>query len=109
MQPATASATSSSAGWDSDVEFDLWLPTASPMTTFDLLQRVGTEAEDRGISKLWVGVENHTCTQVSQAGTVMARSGAIWRATWPQAVFTAGNEEAIAQRPLAGGACVPCQ
>jgi probable F420-dependent oxidoreductase len=25
------------------------------MTTFDLLQRVGTEAEDRGISTLWVG------------------------------------------------------
>jgi probable F420-dependent oxidoreductase len=37
------------------VQFDLWLPTASPMTTFDLLQRVGSEAEDRGISTLWVG------------------------------------------------------
>jgi probable F420-dependent oxidoreductase len=37
------------------MQFDLWLPTASPMTTFDLLRRVGTEAEDRGISTLWVG------------------------------------------------------
>jgi probable F420-dependent oxidoreductase len=37
------------------VQFDLWLPTASPMTTFDLLDAVGRESEDRGIATLWVG------------------------------------------------------
>jgi probable F420-dependent oxidoreductase len=37
------------------VEFDLWMPTASPMTTFDLLDAVAAESEARGISTLWVG------------------------------------------------------
>jgi probable F420-dependent oxidoreductase len=37
------------------VKFDLWMPTASPMTTFDLLEAVATESEARGISTLWVG------------------------------------------------------
>jgi probable F420-dependent oxidoreductase len=37
------------------MKFDLWLPTASPMTTFDLLESVGRESEERGISTLWVG------------------------------------------------------
>jgi probable F420-dependent oxidoreductase len=37
------------------VEFDLGLPTASPMTTFDLLDAVATESEARGISTIWVG------------------------------------------------------
>jgi probable F420-dependent oxidoreductase len=45
----------SSAGWAADVKFDLWMPTASPMTTFDLLEAVGKESEARGISTLWVG------------------------------------------------------
>jgi probable F420-dependent oxidoreductase len=37
------------------VKFDLWMPTASPMATFDLLEAVATESEARGISTLWVG------------------------------------------------------
>jgi probable F420-dependent oxidoreductase len=37
------------------MKFDLWIPTASPMTTFDLLEAVGRESEARGISTLWVG------------------------------------------------------
>jgi probable F420-dependent oxidoreductase len=37
------------------MKFDLWLPTASPMTTFDLLEGLGAEAEDRCISTVWVG------------------------------------------------------
>jgi probable F420-dependent oxidoreductase len=37
------------------VDFDLWMPTASPMTTFDLLDAVADESESRGISTLWVG------------------------------------------------------
>jgi probable F420-dependent oxidoreductase len=37
------------------VDFDLWMPTASPMTTFDLLNAVARESEDRAISTLWVG------------------------------------------------------
>ncbi|HEY3845344.1 MAG TPA: LLM class F420-dependent oxidoreductase [Acidimicrobiales bacterium] len=37
------------------MKFDLWMPTASPMTTFDLLEAVATESEARGISTLWVG------------------------------------------------------
>jgi probable F420-dependent oxidoreductase len=37
------------------VQFDLWVPTASPMTTFDLLDAVAEGSEDRGIATLWVG------------------------------------------------------
>jgi probable F420-dependent oxidoreductase len=37
------------------MNFDLWLPTASPMTTFELLDAVATESEERGITTLWVG------------------------------------------------------
>jgi probable F420-dependent oxidoreductase len=37
------------------VEFDLWIPTASPMTTAGLLDAVASESEERGISTLWVG------------------------------------------------------
>jgi probable F420-dependent oxidoreductase len=37
------------------VKFDLWVPTASPMTTFELLEALGSESEARGISTLWVG------------------------------------------------------
>ncbi len=37
------------------MKFDLWMPTASPMTTFDLLDSVAAESEERGISTLWVG------------------------------------------------------
>jgi len=34
---------------------DLWVPTASPMSTPDLLATIGREAEERGFSCLWVG------------------------------------------------------
>jgi probable F420-dependent oxidoreductase len=37
------------------MKFDLWLPTASPMTTFELLEAVGRESEAMGISTIWVG------------------------------------------------------
>ncbi|HEY1830628.1 MAG TPA: LLM class F420-dependent oxidoreductase [Acidimicrobiales bacterium] len=37
------------------MQFDLWLPTASPMTTFELLDVVAAEAEAREIATLWVG------------------------------------------------------
>jgi probable F420-dependent oxidoreductase len=37
------------------MQFDLWMPTANPMTTPDLLEAVGRESEGRGISTLWVG------------------------------------------------------
>ncbi len=37
------------------MQFDLWLPTASPMTTFDLLDAVAEESEARGIGTIWVG------------------------------------------------------
>jgi probable F420-dependent oxidoreductase len=37
------------------MKFDLWMPTANPMTTPDLLEAVGRESESRGISTLWVG------------------------------------------------------
>jgi probable F420-dependent oxidoreductase len=37
------------------MQFDLWLPTASTMTTFDLLDRVAEESEARGIGTIWVG------------------------------------------------------
>jgi probable F420-dependent oxidoreductase len=37
------------------MKFDLWIPTASPMTTVELLDAVGRESEARGVSTLWVG------------------------------------------------------
>ena len=37
------------------MQFDLWLPTASPMTTSELLQSIGRGSEERGISTVWVG------------------------------------------------------
>jgi probable F420-dependent oxidoreductase len=37
------------------VKFDLWMPTANPMTTPELLRAVGRESEARGISTIWVG------------------------------------------------------
>jgi probable F420-dependent oxidoreductase len=37
------------------VRFDIWLPTASPFTTPELLSAVGREAEERGIGTIWVG------------------------------------------------------
>ena len=37
------------------MKFDLWMPTASQVTTFDLLDAVAAESEARGISTLWVG------------------------------------------------------
>ena len=37
------------------MEFDLWLPTASPMTTPELLAAVADGCEERQVSTLWVG------------------------------------------------------
>jgi len=37
------------------VQFDLWMPTASPMTTHELLDAVADESEARGIATIWVG------------------------------------------------------
>lgn len=37
------------------MDMDLWLPTANPFTTAELLAAVGTEAEARGIHGIWVG------------------------------------------------------
>ena len=51
----TRSATSSAADWGPDVHFDLWLPTANPMTTPELLDAVAEGAEARGIGTIWVG------------------------------------------------------
>jgi len=34
---------------------DLWIPTASPFSTPEVLAAVGREAEERGITTLWVG------------------------------------------------------
>src|SRR5580700_3079009 len=41
--------------WGVEMTFDLWLPTANPMTTPELLEAVGRASEARGISTLWVG------------------------------------------------------
>ena len=37
------------------MQFDIWLPTASPFTTAELLSAVGREAEERGVGTIWVG------------------------------------------------------
>ncbi len=37
------------------MNFDLWMPTASPMTTPELLDAVAAGAEERGIGTIWVG------------------------------------------------------
>jgi len=37
------------------VQFDLWLPTASPMATAPLLDAVAAGAEERGVGTIWVG------------------------------------------------------
>jgi probable F420-dependent oxidoreductase len=37
------------------VKFDLWVPTASPMTTPAMLDALALRAEERGIGTLWVG------------------------------------------------------
>jgi probable F420-dependent oxidoreductase len=34
---------------------DLWIPTATPFATPDLLAAIGREAEDRGFATIWVG------------------------------------------------------
>ncbi|HUD16743.1 MAG TPA: TIGR03619 family F420-dependent LLM class oxidoreductase, partial [Acidimicrobiales bacterium] len=34
---------------------DLWIPTANPFTTPELLALIGDEAEQRGIGTIWVG------------------------------------------------------
>jgi probable F420-dependent oxidoreductase len=63
------------------MQFDLWMPTANPMTTPDLLEAVGREAEQRGISTLWVGEHVVLFTEYASAypyaadGRVPAPSG----------------------------------
>jgi len=37
------------------MDLDLWMPTANPFTTPELLAAVGSEAEARGIHAVWVG------------------------------------------------------
>ena len=37
------------------MRFDIWVPTASPMATAGLLDRVAEEAEARGVGTIWVG------------------------------------------------------
>jgi probable F420-dependent oxidoreductase len=37
------------------VQFDVWLPTANPFTTPELLQAIGRECEDRAVNAIWVG------------------------------------------------------
>ena len=37
------------------MRIDLWIPTANPMTTPELLALIGTEAEQRGVGTIWVG------------------------------------------------------
>src|SRR3984885_10778258 len=49
------SAPSCCRDWGVEMKFDLWLPTANPMTTPELLEAVGRASEARGISTLWVG------------------------------------------------------
>ncbi|MDA8359991.1 MAG: TIGR03619 family F420-dependent LLM class oxidoreductase [Actinomycetota bacterium] len=37
------------------MHFDLWVPTAAPFATPDLLSTLGQEADARGIHRIWVG------------------------------------------------------
>ena len=37
------------------MRIDLWIPTANPMTTPELLALIGAEAEERGVGTIWVG------------------------------------------------------
>ena len=37
------------------MRIDLWVPTASPFTTPEVLAAVGAEAEQRGVGTIWVG------------------------------------------------------
>jgi probable F420-dependent oxidoreductase len=37
------------------VRFDVWLPTANPFTTPELLHAIGRECEDRAVNAIWVG------------------------------------------------------
>jgi probable F420-dependent oxidoreductase len=37
------------------MRFDLWVPTASPMATPEMLAAVGRAAEERGIGAIWIG------------------------------------------------------
>src|ERR1700677_1528047 len=53
--PPTTCALSSAEDWGRDMKFDLWMPTASPMTTAALLDAVADGAEERGIGTIWVG------------------------------------------------------
>ena len=37
------------------MRIDLWVPTANPFTTPELLAVIGEEAEQRGVGTIWVG------------------------------------------------------
>jgi probable F420-dependent oxidoreductase len=37
------------------VRFDVWLPTANPFTTPELLETIGRECEERSVNAIWVG------------------------------------------------------
>jgi probable F420-dependent oxidoreductase len=37
------------------MRIDLWVPTANPFTTPELLALIGAEAEERGVGTIWVG------------------------------------------------------
>ncbi|HYA68174.1 MAG TPA: LLM class flavin-dependent oxidoreductase, partial [Acidimicrobiales bacterium] len=37
------------------MDLDVWLPTASPFVTPEVLAAVGCEAEERGVHAIWVG------------------------------------------------------
>ena len=37
------------------MQFDLWVPTASPLMTPEVLAAVGRAADQRGVDTLWVG------------------------------------------------------
>ncbi|MGP0030399.1 MAG: TIGR03619 family F420-dependent LLM class oxidoreductase [Acidimicrobiales bacterium] len=75
------SARSSAADWEGDTKFDLWIPTASPTTTFELLEAIGREADERGVSTLWVGEHAVLFTQYASSypyaadGKIPAPSG----------------------------------
>ena len=37
------------------MRFDVWLPTANPFTTPELLETIGRECEERSVNAIWVG------------------------------------------------------
>ena len=37
------------------MRIDLWVPTANPFATPEVLSLIGAEADQRGVGTLWVG------------------------------------------------------